>query len=76
MQKPSFNQKSLQQFQVEHWQKFSSPTYKTEVTLESYHLVKDKDSARYYVQPNKIESTISKQMHERTRGFEQQNKRK
>ena len=76
MQKSPFNKKSLQQFQVEHWQKFSTPVYNTEVTLESYHLVKDKDSARYYVMPNKVESKIGKQMHEKTRGFEQQNKRK
>ena len=76
VQKSSFNKESLQQFQVEHWQKFSSPVYNTEVTLESYHLVKDKDSARYYVQPNKVESTIGRKMQENTRGFEQQNKRK
>ena len=60
MQNAPLNKQSLQQFQVEHWQKFSSPVYDTEVTLENYHLVKDRDSARYYVQPNKIESTLCK----------------
>lgn len=43
--------------------------------MENYHLIKDPNTATFYVQPNKLDTTLCKSVHQ-TRDFKQQNKRK
>ena len=43
---------------VDHWKKFAAPTYPTVVTTELYHMVKDKDSAHYYIELNQVDRSM------------------
>ena len=48
--KTPLNKAALKQHNVEHWQKFSSPIYETVVTVDNYHVVKDKGTSQYYIE--------------------------
>ena len=60
---------------VECWKKYTSPTYDTVVHLEHYHLVKDKNSANFYLEDNKVNSLMDRKQHN-IRGFGRQGNRK
>lgn len=60
---------------VEHWQKFSSPQYNCVVSLENFHLVQDKNSANFYLQENKVKTTMNSKQ-QNVRLFQKQNNRK
>ena len=40
---------------MDHWKKFAAPTYPTVVTTNEYHMVKDKDTANFYIESNHAE---------------------
>ena len=48
---------------VDHWKKFAAPTYPTIVTTEHYHMVRDKDSAKYYIELNHADRSLPKNNH-------------
>lgn len=60
MQRSPIAKTNLSIHQVDHWQKFSSPQYGTVVSLEHYHIVKDKGTSNYYIQDNKVKTNIAK----------------
>ena len=60
---------------VEFWGKYSSPDYPTVLSLEHYHIVKDRDSSDFYIQNNKVSTLMDKKQHN-IRGFNKQNNRK
>ena len=45
---------------MEHWKKFAAPIYPTVVTTSNYHIVKDKESANYYIETNTVDRSIPK----------------
>ena len=45
-------------YHVEHWKKFAAPIYPTVVTTSNYHIVKDKESANYYIETNTVDRSI------------------
>jgi hypothetical protein len=49
VQKTPLNKTALKAYHVDHWQKFSSPVYETVVTVDNYHVVKDKGTAQFYI---------------------------
>ena len=74
-QKTPLNKKDLQKFNVEHWKKFEAPVYDTVLTLEKFHMVKDKNTANFYFAENKPKNTLDK-IERHIRNFSKQNKRK
>ena len=75
MQKTPLNKKALQQYNVEHWRKFEGPAYDTVLTLDKFHMVKDKNSANFYFTENKVKNTLDKK-EQNIRNFKLQNNRK
>ena len=65
----------MAKYNVEHWAKFTSPCYDTVVTMDHYHLVNDKGTAKFYIQENKPRELIAKKQH-KIRQFNKQIKRK
>lgn len=47
-------------YNVDHWKKWSAPTYPTVLTTTNYHICRDKDTDDYYVQTNKCERPMPK----------------
>ena len=45
---------------VDHWKKFAAPTYPTVVTTEQYHIVKDNNSHKYYIERNQVDREMPK----------------
>ena len=75
MQRSPLSKKALQKHNVEKWAKFSSPVYDTVLMLEDYHLVKDKNTATFYLQDNRVKDPLDK-LKPNVRRFERQNNRK
>lgn len=73
--KDPLNKQALQKYKVEHWAKFSSPQYDCVLTLENYHLVKDRNSSAFYIQDNKVKGQLDTDM-KNIRNFKKQNNRK
>ena len=61
-QTKSLNKKYLKKYNVEHWAKYSGPSYETQLTLNNYHIVRDKGTTDYYIQENKVRTEISKNL--------------
>lgn len=54
--KTSIDQNDLKRFNIDIWKRFSSPIYPTVVTTNAYHVIKDKKTANFYIQKNKVDS--------------------
>jgi len=74
-QKTPLNKAALQQHQVEHWQKFSSPVYDSELMLDDYHIIRDKGTANFYIDTNKVKGYLLDKQ-KGIRSFKKMNNRK
>ena len=47
--KASLDKNDLKKYHIDIWKRFSSPVYPTVVTTNAYHVIRDKNTANFYI---------------------------